>query len=147
MNGKEYYQKNKETILKRNKEYYKKNIEIVKQKAMEYYHKNKEKLSQKSKENYYKKQKEKNQKAKEYYHKNKEVRKEYNNMYWHMHKQNYVKKYSYENYGFFYYQNVTKIKNSKAKEEFFSTLELIEKNTLEYLNNHEINNNNFILIF
>ena len=45
MNGKEYYQKNKETILKRNKEYYKKNKEIMIQKSLEYYQKNKEKSS------------------------------------------------------------------------------------------------------
>jgi hypothetical protein len=45
MNGKEYYQKNKETILKRNKEYYKKNIEIVKQKAMDYYEENKKSVA------------------------------------------------------------------------------------------------------
>ncbi len=54
-----------------------------------------------------------------------------------MHKQKYVKKYNYEKYGFFYYHNVFKIKNSKAKEEFFSTLELIEKNTINHIENHD----------
>ena len=70
--GKEYYQDNHETIIKKVKEYYEDNKEKISKKCKEYREKNKEKIAEKKKE-YYEDNKEKRvEKMKEHYQNNKE---------------------------------------------------------------------------
>ena len=68
---KEYYEKNKEVIIKKIKKYSEKNKEKIAENSKKYYEKNKEKLAEKKKKYYEKNKAKKTENVNKYYEKNK----------------------------------------------------------------------------
>lgn len=126
---KEYYEKNKEKILKERKNYYQDNKEIILNKSKKYYKENKEKaLEQKKK--YYQNNKERIlKKEKEYRKNNKEKIAIY--------KKNYQQKDSRKEYREKYYQNNKERILNNRKNYYQNNRDRLLENQKEYYHNNK----------